>query len=131
MKKMNTVLIRNFGLMLMMTFISSTSWAQQSIKGKVLDDYGLPLPGATVVVQGTTVGTVTSTDGEYTISAPSDGTLQFAFVGMITIVEKINGRTTVDVTMQLDLIGIEEVVAIGYGTQKKKEVTGAVGVTMS
>jgi len=126
MKKKKRVLIRILALMLMICSISLTSWAQQSIKGKVVDADGLPLPGAAAVVQGTTDGTVTNNDGEYTISAPSDGTLEFSFVGMITVVEKINGRTTIDVTMQTDAIGIEEIVAVGYGTMKKADITGAV-----
>lgn len=123
---MKRMLFRNFGLLLMMTFISLISWAQQSIKGKVVDSEGSPLPGATVVVKGTTIGTVTSNEGTYTLNAPSNGVLQFSFIGMLNMVENINGRTTIDVVMQQESIGLGEIVAVGYGTMKKADITGAV-----
>ena len=123
---MKRVLIRNLGLLLMIPLLSLTSWAQQSIKGKVLDSEGSPLPGASVVIQGTTIGTVTNNDGAYMLNAPSDGVLQFSFVGFVNVVEKINGRTTINVSLMPDAFGIEEVVAVGYGTMKKADITGAV-----
>ncbi len=126
MKTKNSVLIRNLGLLLMMTLISLTSWAQQSIKGKVVDSEGLPLPGATVVLQGTTIGTVTNNEGTYILNAPSNGVIQFSFIGMLNVVEKINGRTTINVTLNPESIGIDEVVAIGYGTEKRVNVIGSV-----
>jgi len=126
MKKMKRVLIRNLGLLVMILLLSLSSWAQQTIKGKVVDSDGSPLPGATVVVQGTTIGTVTSNDGTYTISGPSNGELKYSFVGMLNVVEKINGRTTINVTLNPETIGVEEVVAVGYGTMKKADITGAV-----
>ncbi len=126
MKKMKNVLIRNLGLLLMILTISLASWAQQNIKGKVVDSEGLPLPGATVVLQGTTLGVITNNDGTYLIKAPSKGVLEFSFVGMLNVAEKINCRTTIDVSMKQDAIGLEEVVAVGYGTMKKVDLTGAV-----
>ncbi|MDO8951906.1 MAG: SusC/RagA family TonB-linked outer membrane protein, partial [Draconibacterium sp.] len=126
MKKKQRVLIRSLCLLLMIPLLSLTSWAQQSIKGKVVDSGGLPLPGVAVVVTGTTVGTVTGNDGTYTVSAPSNGELQFSFVGMLSVIEKINGRTTIDVSLMQESFGLEEVVAVGYGTMKKADITGAV-----
>ncbi|MBN2636342.1 MAG: TonB-dependent receptor [Prolixibacteraceae bacterium] len=102
-------------------------WAQVSISGTVVDEQGQTLPGVAVVLQGTVSGTVTNVDGIYTITAPADGTLEFSFVGMQTVVEPINLRTTVNVTMKTDAIGLEEVVAVGYGVQKKATLTGSVG----
>ncbi len=100
---------------------------QNSVAGKVIDESGLPLPGVTVVIKGTTNGTVTNMDGNYSISnIPDNATLQFSFVGMLTQEIEVGGQTKIDVTLAVDAIGIEEVVAIGYGTKSRATVTGAV-----
>ncbi|MDX8339345.1 TonB-dependent receptor [Draconibacterium sp. IB214405] len=100
---------------------------QGDIKGKVTDINGEPMPGVTVVVKGTTNGTITDIDGSYIISnAPEDGILEFSFVGMRAQEVEIAGQSSINVTLVEDMIGIEEVVAIGYGTQKKETVTGAI-----
>ncbi len=97
-----------------------------TISGKVTDPSGAPLPGVTVAVKGTTQGIITDTDGNYTlIKVPSDATLVFSFVGMKTQEIVIGGKSTINVVMQEETIGIEEVVAVGYGTQKARKVTGA------
>nr|MBD3620600.1 SusC/RagA family TonB-linked outer membrane protein [Sunxiuqinia sp.] len=99
---------------------------QRTVSGKVTDSSEQPLPGVTVVVKGTTQGTVTNADGDYTLAnIPIDAILQFSFVGMRTLEMVVGGKPIVDVVMQEDAIGIEEVVAIGYGTVKKVNVTGA------
>lgn len=100
---------------------------QRTVTGVVTDQNGLPLPGVTVVVTGTTTGTVTNADGNFSLALP-DGveTLQFSFVGMRTKEIPIEGRTTFTVVMEEETIGLEEVVAIGYGTRIKEELTGAV-----
>ena len=126
MKKEKFILFRKLGLLLVAIFMASSIWAQQSISGKVVDTDGQPLPGVTVLLQGTTTGTATNIDGDYTISVPADGVLQFSFVGMLTVVEQVNGRSTINITMEPDAIGIEEVVAVGYGTMKKSDLTGSV-----
>jgi TonB-dependent starch-binding outer membrane protein SusC len=102
--------------------------AQQSvISGTVTDESGQPLPGVTVVVKGTTQGTVTNGDGNYSLAnIPEDATLVFSFVGMLTQEIEVSNKTSIDVQMKVDAIGIEEVVAIGYGTAKKRDLTGAV-----
>jgi len=98
------------------------------VTGKVIDSSGLPLPGATVVVKGTTNGTVTNFDGEYTISnVPEDAVLQFSFVGMRTQEISVAGNAVINATLVEDAIGIEEVVAVGFATQKKVNLTGSVG----
>ena len=105
---------------------------QRTVSGTVTDESGEPLPGVTVVVKGTTQGTVTNSDGEYSLAnTPEDATLVFSFVGMRTQEIETQNQTTIDVTMVVDAIGIEEVVAVGYGTQKKVNLTGAVGVANS
>lgn len=99
---------------------------QNSVSGKVTDSEGQALPGVTVIVKGTTHGTVTNVDGEYVLSGvPEDAVLQFSFVGMKTQEVVVGEQTTVNVSMEVDAIGLEEVVAIGYGVQKKSDVTGA------
>ncbi len=100
---------------------------QKKISGKVTDESGEPLPGVTVVIKGTTQGTVTDIDGNYSISNILDGaTLQFSFVGMQTQDILVGNQTTLNVEMVVDAIGIEEVVAIGYGTMKKSDLTGSI-----
>ena len=105
---------------------------QKSINGTVTDESGAPLPGVTVLVKGTTKGTVTNADGNYSISnIPQDAVLAFSFVGMITQEIPVDNQLTVNVILKADAIGIEEVVAVGYGTQKKVNLTGAVGIANS
>lgn len=100
---------------------------KRTVSGSVSDESGQPLPGVTVVVKGTTQGTVTNADGNYSLTnIPEDATLVFSFVGMLTQEIPVGNQTSINVTMVVDAIGIEEVVAIGYGTMKKSDLTGAV-----
>jgi TonB-dependent starch-binding outer membrane protein SusC len=99
----------------------------RTVSGKVTDSSGQPLPGVTIVVKGTTQGTVTDADGEYTITdLPDNATLVFSFVGMQTQELIVGNQTNIDVTMEEEVIGIEEVVAIGYGTTRKSDLTSAI-----
>jgi len=105
---------------------------QRAISGKVTDTRNLPLPGVTVVVKGTTQGTVTNGDGNYSFTnIPANGTLQFSFVGMKTLEVFVGNQTSINIVMQEEAIGIEEVVAIGYGTVKREELTSAVSSVSS
>ncbi|MDP2335803.1 MAG: TonB-dependent receptor [Bacteroidota bacterium] len=105
---------------------------QKSISGKVTDSSGAPLPGVTVVVKGTTSGTITDFNGNYSLSnVPENATLQFSFVGMKGQEILVGNKTTLNVTLEEETIGIEEVVAIGYGTQKKENLTGSVATISS
>ncbi len=100
---------------------------QKAITGKVTNTAGESLPGVTVLVKGTTTGTITNPDGVFTLlNVPSDATLVFSFVGLKSQEIQVSNRTTINVVMTEESIGIEEVVAIGYGTQKKNAVTGSV-----
>lgn len=100
---------------------------QKEITGKVTDSDGLPLPGVSIIVKGTTIGTVTNNDGLFSLNIPLNAeTLQFSFVGMRTQEVVVGSQTIIDITMIVDAIGIHEVVAIGYGTQTKVNLTGAV-----
>ena len=100
---------------------------QKNVTGKIIDGGGIPLPGVTVLEKGTTNGTVTNSDGVYSISNVTPGSvLVFSFVGMKTQEITVGGQTMINITMEEEAIGIDEVVAIGYGTAKKKDVTGSI-----
>ena len=97
----------------------------QEVTGTVSDSNG-PLPGASVVVKGTTTGTQTDFDGNYTINAESDATLVFSYVGFKSAEAAVNGQSTVDITLEEDAQALEEVVVVGYGSTTRKEITTAV-----
>lgn len=100
---------------------------QVAVTGKVSDSSGQPLPGVTVVVKGTTNGTITDQNGSYVLSeVPADGVLIFSFVGLKAQEISVSGKSIINVSLQEDSIGIEEVVAVGYGTIKKSDLTGAI-----
>ena len=99
----------------------------KSVSGKVTDSSGGSLPGVSVVVKGTTTGTITDSNGKYSLSnVPENTILQFSFVGMKAQEIAVGNKAVINVALVEDAIGIEEVVAIGYGTQKKVNLTGAV-----
>ena len=100
---------------------------QKAITGTVVGDDGAGIPGVTIFVKGTTTGTVTNIDGNYSlINVPENATLSFSFVGMKTQEIVVGDQTAIDATMANDAIGLDEVIAIGYGTAKKRDVTGAI-----
>ena len=102
---------------------------QRVLKGKVVDGSGQPVIGATVVIKGTTVGASTGVDGSYALSVPQsvdNPVLSVSFIGYESMEQPIGNRTEVDVTLHDSAVGMEEVVVIGYGTMKKKDLTGAV-----
>ncbi len=99
----------------------------KSITGKVTDSSGGPLPGVTVIIKGTTVGTITDADGNYTIaSVKENAILIFSFVGLKTQEVALSGKSIINVKMQEESVGIEEVVAVGYGFQKRTAITGSI-----
>lgn len=98
-----------------------------SVSGKVIDAKGEPLPGVSVVIKGTTSGTITDFDGNYLVAdVPGNAILVFSFVGMQTQEIVVQGKRVINLTMQEETIGLDEVVAIGYGVQKKSNITGAI-----
>ncbi len=99
----------------------------KAVTGKVTDSFGAPLPGVSIIIKGTTTGIVTDVDGIYSLAnVPDDATLVFSFVGMRTQEIVVAGKNSINVTLVEETVGIDEVVAIGYGIQKKVNLTGSV-----
>lgn len=129
MKHLQTGIAREF-FFLMVGLLFSVGLNAQTItvSGVVSDPSGEPLIGASILAQGTTVGTSTNIDGEYTINVAPDATLVVSYVGYDTQNVPVDGRTSINVTMQENSVMLNEVVAIGYGTVKKSDATGSVAV---
>ena len=110
----------------MLTF--STGYAQLiTVTGKVTDaESGNPLPGVSIVIIGTTNGTITNFDGIYSIDVPAEAVIVYSFIGMISQEIPVNNRTEINVEMEGTSFGVDEVVVIGYGTVNKKDATGSV-----
>lgn len=141
-------LILNLGLiscfLLAFLFVSATSNAEtapadaataeaidalqaKTLSGKVTGTDGEPIPGVSILVKGTTVGTITNFDGEYSLDVPAQAeTIIVSFVGMVTQEITIGNQSTINVVMQEDVLGLEEVVVVGYGTQYKREISGSI-----
>ena len=118
---------RTYNLFLVLLVSSVNVFAQTKITGRVLDEQQQGLPGVSVVIKGTTVGSVTDIDGKYTVSAPSPtGSLVFSYIGFTTQELPINNRSTINLTLAADMKSLNEVVVVGYGTQRKETVTGSV-----
>lgn len=97
------------------------------VSGRVTDENNVPLPGVNVLVKGTTIGTTTDSEGVYAISVPDGSTvLVFSFIGFASQEVSINNQSVLDVQLQSDLVSLQEVVVVGYGTQEKKDLTSAV-----
>src|SRR5690606_30729700 len=96
------------------------------VSGQVTDPNGEPLPGVTVSIPGTSIGTVTDIDGGYALEIPEGSTLVFSFIGYKTQSVPVGSRTSVDIVLQEDVAAMEEFIVVGYGTQKKINLTGAV-----
>ena len=101
-----------------------SAYAQQPVTGTVTGDDGLGIPGVSVVQKGTTAGTVTNIDGNFTLSVPSDAVLVFSFVGMTTVEETVNGRSNINVVLVSSTIGIDEVVVTAMGVSRERKALG-------
>ncbi|MFZ5432128.1 MAG: SusC/RagA family TonB-linked outer membrane protein [Bacteroidota bacterium] len=119
--------MRKVSLLLMMLFmLIGVANAQRALTGTVTDTGNSPMPGVTVVVKGTAVGTITDINGKFTLTVPASGqVLVFSFIGMKTQEVAISGAQY-SITMEPDLIGLEEIVAVGYGTVRRADLTGSV-----
>ena len=117
--------------LLLFSFVLSAQ-QQHTVTGTVTEGAtGDPAIGVTVLVKGSTIGTVTDIDGKYTLSnVPQDATIVFSYIGMLTIEEPLNGRSVVSVIMAEDVQALDEVVVIGYGSARRRDLTGSI-VTIS
>ena len=116
-------------LSMLLSLCMTAAFAQQgAIKGKILDENGEPIIGANVVEKGTTNGTITDLDGNYTLTVNNlkNAVLQVSYIGYNTVETPVKGQKTLDVKMASSVVNLGEVVAIGYGTQTRKEITGSV-----
>jgi len=113
-------------LSLVLFILPVTLFAQNNITGVVKSDDGEALPGVTIIVEGTTQGTTSNFNGEYSISAPTDGNLVFSFIGYLSETVPVNGQSKINVVLKQDIEELEQVVVIGYGTVKKSDLTGSV-----
>lgn len=107
-----------------------TAKADRSVKGKVADDKGLGLPGVSVILKGSSTGTVTDSEGSYSLNIPESGEniLVFSFVGYVPKEVNVGNQSAVNVELLVDTKALEEVVVVGYGTQRKRDITSAVSV---
>ena len=118
---------RYTALLSMLLIAVTTAFAQITVTGTVVDGDQFGLPGVTVTVKGTSKAVATDFDGNYTIQVPSqESVLTFSFVGMSPVEETVGSRTKIDVTMKENAQELDEVVVVGYGTVKKRDLTGAV-----
>lgn len=122
MKQKLTVLSMVLGFICM----SSAAWAQTTVSGTVTDNGGVPLVGANVLEKGTNNGTQTDFDGKYTLEVANGATLVFSYVGFQTSEIAVGGQTQINLTMEEDAAALDEVVVTGYGSQSKRDLTGAV-----
>lgn len=131
--------VRNVGVftkslalaMLLVPFVFRFSYAQEtiSINGKVISgDDGSPIPGATVLLKNTQIGTVTDLEGAYSIQASPNGVLVVSFIGYETVEESVDSRSIIDIVLTSDTQSLDEFVVTGYSTQRRKNITGSVSV---
>lgn len=107
--------------------LESESRVVKPITGTVLDETNSPLPGVSILVKGTTNGTVTDVNGQFNLEVPDDATLVFSYTGYLSQEILVGAQTTITITLKTDAKLLEGVVVIGYGTAKKSDLTGSVG----
>lgn len=119
--------------LIMMLLVNISLFAQDgyNLTGTVTDETNMPVPGANVVIQNTTTGTSTDFDGNYSITVKNGDVLEFSYIGYAKKSVTINGQQTLDVVLAEDASQLEEVVVVGYGSQKKSDITGSVSSVKS
>ena len=118
----------------MMLLFASDAYAQRtlSVSGTVTDQSGQPIIGAGVLIPGTTIGEITDADGKYSLdNVPSGATLTVSAIGYVTAQVPVQGRSVVNVTLEDDVLSLEDAVVIGYGTMRKGDITSAVASVKS
>jgi TonB-linked SusC/RagA family outer membrane protein len=129
MMKKTVSMLKKACLLSLLVIFASAQLLAQKVSGVVVDELNEPIPGVSVVVKGTTIGTVSGIDGSYSVIANDiqNDVLVFSFVGMERKEVAINGQTTVNVQLTSSTLELDEVVAVGYGTTKKRDLTGSIG----
>ena len=123
----NSVIYASFCIVALLFAQTAMAQKARTISGQVFDNTGQPMIGATVVVVGNSgVGTTTDMQGKYKIKATSDDQLSFSFLGYVEVTERVGNRTSINIVLQQENVNINEVVVIGYGSQQKSDLTGAV-----
>ena len=123
----NSVIYASFCIVALLFAQTAMAQKARTITGQVFDNTGQPMIGATVVVVGNSgVGTTTDMQGKYKIKATPDDQLSFSFLGYVEVTERVGSRTAINIVLQQENVSINEVVVIGYGTQQKSDLTGAV-----
>src|SRR5690606_7145196 len=108
------------------TGVATYAVQAQLIRGKVVDGSGEPVPGATVLVEGTTIGTATDIDGNFSLDVPEDAVLLVSFIGYKPLRIEVGSQTDLTLTLTEDASALDEVVVVGYGTVERREVTGSI-----
>ena len=122
--------VRRIALFMLSMVLSLSLFAQErTITGKVSTEGEGPAPGVNILIQGTMIGTITDLNGAYTIKVPNpDAVLVFSYIGYITEQSTVGTQTVIDVVLAADVVSLQEIVVTGYSTQRKRDITGAVGV---
>lgn len=118
--------IKNFLVILFLFVVGSALAQTKEITGTVVDDSGIPLPGANVIIKGTTIGTQTDFDGNFAIEANTGDILVFSYIGYQPIETLVGDQQDLEITLKPDAASLDEVVVVGYGSQKKSVTTGAI-----
>ena len=115
-------------LLLVLVFISGMSYsvAQNAVTGTVTDENGEGVPGANIIIKGTSNGTITDMDGGFTLNASSSDVLVVTYVGYSTVEIPVGSQSSINVSLSEDIAALDEIVVTGYGTQERKEITSAV-----
>lgn len=113
-------------LLILFTLLSFFAQAQSQVKGKVIDEGGMPLPGVNVLIKGSAQGTVSDASGNFALNANINETLVFSFIGYAPQEVVFNGQTDLTVQLVLDITALQEIVVVGYGTSTVKELTGSI-----
>jgi len=120
------------GILLFLLIISAPLFGQNiQIRGQITGETGEPIPGASVLVKGTTIGTAADLDGQYTLSVAGNSILVFSFIGYEAKEVSVGNQTVINVSLQPTLSDLEEVVVVGYGTQRRSDLTGSVSSVKS
>ncbi len=121
------LLLKKLSVLILFILMSTTIFAQKlTITGQIIDPSGETMIGVNIIIKGTTIGTVTDFEGNFSLTADSKDTLYVSYIGYFNEEIPVNGRAKIDITLTQDLTSLDEVIVVGYGVQKKSDITGSV-----